>query len=60
MKTFERILIKIIVIQFLFLLFFQLFFHKEDSFLELKKLAQYEGVNKDNYTNVLETMGGNK
>ncbi|WP_153122653.1 DUF5359 family protein [Peribacillus tepidiphilus] len=56
MKAVERILMKLIVIQLLFLLFFQILFHQEDTFLELKKMAQYEGVYSDNYRIIVETM----
>ncbi|PLT28316.1 DUF5359 family protein [Peribacillus deserti] len=56
MKRFEGILIKLIMIQFVFLLFFQVFFHREDSFLELKKMAKYEGVNENNYGKVLDAL----
>ncbi|PLS16368.1 hypothetical protein CVD28_18045 [Bacillus sp. M6-12] len=56
MKTVERIIIKLIIIQAICLLFFQFLFHREDSFLELKKMAQYEGVHTDNYTKVIETF----
>ncbi|MBM7692663.1 hypothetical protein JOC77_002093 [Peribacillus deserti] len=56
MKRFEEILIKLIMIQFVFLLFFQVFFHREDSFLELKKMAKYEGVNENNYGKVLDAL----
>jgi hypothetical protein len=58
MKTIERIIIKLILIQFICLLAFQAVFHREDSFLELKKLAQYEGVTKNNYTKIIETFNG--
>lgn len=58
MKTIERIIIKLILIQVLCLLAFQLIFHREDSFLEVKKLAQYEGVTKNNYMKIIETFNG--
>ena len=56
MKKVERIIIKLVIIQFLFLLFFQMFFHSGDSFLELKKLSKYEGVNRDSYTQIIEVL----
>lgn len=58
MKTIERIIIKLVLIQLLCLLLFQVFFHREDSFLEVKKLAQYEGVTKNNYMKIIETFNG--
>ncbi|WP_235179027.1 YpfB family protein [Bacillus cihuensis] len=56
LKTVERIIIKLIWIQLIFLLVFQLFLNREESFGQLKKLAQYEGVNSNNYTKVIETF----
>ena len=56
MQRIEGILIKLIFIQLLFLLFFQLIFHKEDSFLELKKLAKYEGVYTDNHSAIVDVF----
>ena len=58
MKALERIMIKIIIIQFLFLIFAQIFFHKLNVFPELKELSQYEGVSKDNFSQLLETFNG--
>lgn len=58
MKFIERILIKVIVIQFLFLLSAQLFFHQLNIFPELKQLTQYEGVSDNNFTEFLETFKG--
>ena len=55
-KKIEGLIIKLIIIQFAFLLFFQVFFHQEDSFLELKKLARYEGVYMDNHPLVKEVL----
>ncbi|MBU8879116.1 YpfB family protein [Bacillus sp. FJAT-29790] len=56
MKTFERILLKIVIVQFLFLVITQLFFHKLNVFPELKQLSQYEGVTDNNFTELLETF----
>ncbi|CAH0345564.1 MULTISPECIES: YpfB family protein [unclassified Bacillus (in: firmicutes)] len=56
MKSIERIIIKLILIQVICLLAFQAVFHRADSFLELKKLAAYEGVTKNNYTKIIETF----
>ena len=56
MKLIERILLKIIVIQFVLLLLTQLFFHEWNSFPELQQLTQYEGVTENNLTEILETF----
>jgi hypothetical protein len=56
MKAVERILIKMAVIQFVFLLLAQLFLHQLDGIPELKVLAQYEGVVKDKSANTVETI----
>ncbi|WP_409288992.1 DUF5359 family protein [Peribacillus sp. SCS-37] len=56
MERFERILMKLVIIQFLFLLFFQLIFHREGSFHDLKRMAQYEGVNENNLGKIIETI----
>lgn len=58
MRTIERILMKVVIIQFLFLVVTQIFFHKLNVFPELKELSQYEGVSKDNFTQLLETFNG--
>lgn len=58
LKTIERIIIKIIIIQFFFLLFTQFFFHKLDTFPELKEITQYEGVTENNFSELLETFNG--
>lgn len=56
MKSFERILIKIAIIQFVFLIIAQVFFHEYNAFPELKQITQYEGVTENNYFEVLETI----
>lgn len=56
MKSFERILIKIAIIQFIFLLIAQLFFHEFDALPELKQITQYEGVTDNNHSEVLKSM----
>lgn len=58
MKSMERILIKIVIIQFIFLFVTQMFFHKLNIFPELKQLTQYEGVTDNNFTELLETFRG--
>ncbi|MFD2445875.1 YpfB family protein [Bacillus sp. CGMCC 1.16607] len=57
MKNFERILIKVIIVQFLFLIITQIVFHHFNAFPELKEIIQYEGVNNENYSEILETLG---
>ncbi|MDZ5471183.1 YpfB family protein (plasmid) [Bacillus sp. 31A1R] len=58
MKIIERILIKVIVVQFIFLIITQVFFHKYDAFPELKEITQYEGVTENNFSELLETFNG--
>ncbi|WNS74050.1 YpfB family protein [Bacillus sp. DTU_2020_1000418_1_SI_GHA_SEK_038] len=58
MRSIERILVKVVIIQFLFLFITQLFFHKFNVFPELKQLTQYEGVTDNNFTEFLETFRG--
>lgn len=59
MKKVERIIMKLVVIQLLFLLFFQFIVHDGDTFLELKKLAKYEGVFRDNHEVIVEVLQNN-
>ena len=56
MKTFERILIKIAIIQFIFLVIAQVFFHEINAFPELKQITQYEGVTDNNHSEVLNSI----
>ncbi|NKE04903.1 MULTISPECIES: YpfB family protein [Mesobacillus] len=56
MKTFERILIKIAIIQFVFLVIAQVFFHELNAFPELKQITQYEGVTDNNHSEVLKSI----
>ncbi|AXN37363.1 YpfB family protein [Peribacillus butanolivorans] len=58
MKTFERLLIKVIIIQLVCLFFFQFLLSREDHIFELTKLSRYEGVNSNNYTKIIETFNG--
>lgn len=60
MKTGERLLTKIIIIQFIFLFFTQLFFHQLDALPQLKQLTKYEGVNENTITEILQTFLNNK
>jgi hypothetical protein len=56
MKSFERILIKLVIIQFVFMIIAQMFFHEFNAFPELKQITQYEGVTENNHFEVLETI----
>jgi hypothetical protein len=56
MKRLERILIKLIIVQFVFLILAQIFFHNLNVFPELKEITQYEGVNNNQFTEILETL----
>jgi hypothetical protein len=58
LKRIESILIKIVILQFIFLLLAQLFFHQLDIFPQIEQLTKYEGVNKNTYTEILETFQG--
>jgi hypothetical protein len=58
MKKVERVLIKLVIIQFVFLFLTQLFFHQMNIFPEIKQLTKYEGVNKNTYTEILQTFQG--
>ncbi|MFY0782010.1 YpfB family protein [Peribacillus simplex] len=58
MKTFERLLIKVIIIQLVCLFFFQFLLSREDQIFDLTKLSRYEGVTSNNYTKIIETFNG--
>ncbi|WP_071395610.1 DUF5359 family protein [Bacillus tuaregi] len=58
MKLVERLLFKMILIQLIFLLLTQVFFHQFNSFPELQQIAQYEGVSEDDLAEFLETFSG--
>ncbi|MDF2858388.1 MAG: cytidylate kinase [Neobacillus sp.] len=58
MKGIERILMKVIIIQFIFLFFAQLFLHQYDVFPQLEQLTKYEGVNESTFTEILQTFSG--
>ena len=59
MKTMERLLIKMAIIQFVFLLLAQLFIHQFDKMPELRSIAKYEGVIKDGDKKTIETIWNN-
>ncbi|MBO1513883.1 YpfB family protein [Metabacillus bambusae] len=56
MKRFERILIKLIVIQFVALVCAQLLIQQSTIQPYLSRVVQYEGVNKITVTEWLETF----
>lgn len=56
MKKFEQLVIKLVVIQAIALLLFQIIFHHANVFPELKRLTMYEGVSNENFTRVMETL----
>jgi hypothetical protein len=58
MKKVESVLIKIVIVQFIFLFLAQLFFHQLDVYPQVKELTKYEGVNENTYTEILETFQG--
>ncbi|RHW41231.1 hypothetical protein D1B31_09885 [Neobacillus notoginsengisoli] len=58
MANIERIVLKIAVIQFLFLLIAQIFIHRFDFHPELKTISKYEGTESKTYTEILETFQG--
>ncbi|WP_246145517.1 YpfB family protein [Bacillus rubiinfantis] len=58
LKKLERILIKLIVVQFIFLVITQFCFHQLNLFPEVKELTKYEGVNENRITDILQTLKG--
>ncbi|MCM2531815.1 YpfB family protein [Neobacillus pocheonensis] len=54
----ERILIKIVIIQFVFLFLSQILFHQLNVFPQLNQLTEYEGVNENTFTEILQTFLG--
>lgn len=44
MKSIERIILKLVVIQFCLLIFVQAFFNGSEPYIHLNKLYKYEGV----------------
>ena len=59
MKTIERILIKVVIVQFIFLFLSQLLLHQLDIFPQIKHLTKYEGVNENTITEILQTFQEN-
>jgi hypothetical protein len=60
MNRIDRILIKVILTQFLILLLSQVVLHQWNAFPELKQLTKYEGVNKNSVTEFLQTFSAKK
>ncbi len=60
MKRFERILIKLVIIQFVFLLLAQGILLYSPLSPYLSKMIDYEGVNKSESTQTVETFFRNK
>jgi hypothetical protein len=58
MKRIESFLIKVVIIQFIFLFFSQLIFHQLDILPQIKQLTKYEGVNENTFTEILQTFQG--
>ncbi|WP_071459986.1 YpfB family protein [Bacillus massilinigeriensis] len=56
MKSFERILIKLLIIQGLFMLLSQLFLHQLNLFPQLDRISRYEGVIKEKSPETVETI----
>ena len=56
MKLIERILIKLAIIHFILLLGFQVLFHEFNFFPVFHKIIFYEGVEKMEYSEIVETL----
>ncbi|MBM6619886.1 YpfB family protein [Bacillus suaedaesalsae] len=56
MKRFESILVKLVIIQFIFLIVAQFVMMNGQVSPYLSKVIQYEGVTKDTYTKIVETF----
>ncbi|WP_409251196.1 YpfB family protein [Bacillus sp. SCS-153A] len=56
MRRVERILIKLAFLHFILLLITQLVFHGWNVLPELNKLTFYEGVNKQEHTEIIEVL----
>lgn len=56
LKTVERIILKIIMIQIVFFIVGQMF-HMWDIIPEIRTITQYEGVMDSNFISFLETFG---
>lgn len=58
MERAEKFLFKLVIVQFLFLILTQIFFHQLNFLPEVKQLTKYEGVTKNTMTDILETLKG--
>ncbi|WML30848.1 YpfB family protein [Neobacillus sp. OS1-32] len=58
MERVEKFLFKLVIVQFLFLILTQIFFHQFNFLPEVKQLTKYEGVTKNTMTDILETIKG--
>ncbi|MEH7415178.1 YpfB family protein [Neobacillus drentensis] len=58
MRAVERILIKLVIVQFIFLFLSQFLFHQMDIFPQIKQLTKYEGVNENTLTEIMQTFMG--
>jgi hypothetical protein len=56
MQRVERIIIKLAIIQFIFLLLSQALLTKQEIAQYLSKVVYYEGVTRGYVTNILETL----
>jgi hypothetical protein len=56
MKRFESLLIKLVFIQFIFLVLAQLLLMNGEISPFLSKVIQYEGVTKDSHSKIVETF----
>ncbi|MBS4173294.1 DUF5359 family protein [Bacillus sp. FJAT-49736] len=55
MKTIERLIIKIAILHFLLLIFFQFIFQNFQLIKDLQRITVYEGVNNQNETPIMDT-----
>ncbi|RLQ95080.1 DUF5359 family protein [Falsibacillus albus] len=58
MRTIERWIIKLAIIQFIILIISQFILHDLHMFPQMNKIMLYEGVQKLNYTEIKETIEG--
>ncbi|WP_170007495.1 YpfB family protein [Bacillus fonticola] len=58
MQRGERIVKKLVFIHLALLIIIQGWFHRPDVLEEWKSITFYEGVTKQNFTNILETFSG--
>jgi Family of unknown function (DUF5359) len=60
MSAVERILIKLAIIHFILLLAIQFIFHELNVLPELHKIVFYEGVEKMEYSEIIETISSSE